>query len=51
MPTIEDIDVGSNVADDVETYTTPMVIKKIKANKYLSLSNLKDQLDENNWAD
>jgi len=51
MPSIEDINAASNIADDAETYTTPTVIKKIKTNKYLSLSNLKDQLGENNWAD
>ena len=50
MPNIEEVNAGSDIADKEEIYVAPTTIKKIKANKYLSLSNLKDQLGENNWA-
>ena len=51
MPNIEEVDAGSDIADEEETYVASTTIKKIRANKYLSLSNLKEQLGENNWAD
>ena len=51
MPNIEEVDMGSDITDEEETYVAPTTIKKIRANKYLSLSNLKEQLGENNWAD
>ena len=51
MSNIEEVDMGSDITDEEETYVALTTIKKIRANKYLSLSNLKEQLGKNNWAD